>query len=155
MVQLADVTLPDPLGDSSEDSMAIGFHDIRIPSSQLPMALVRDEMLKVMTGLDYSSSALCTMQIAIAEALHNAMEHGNHFDPKKSIHISYQIDSKRIWVAIEDEGTGFDPTRLLAANQSESSTRFARHGLALIGQCCDEFYITPPGNRIELLKYNA
>ena len=95
------------------------------------------------------------MQIAITEALNNAMEHGNGNDPTKTILVSYQIDSQCAWVAIEDDGIGFDATHHIADIQFGVQSRCARHGLALICRCCDEFGITPPGNRIELLKHNA
>lgn len=155
MVQLVDVTIADPVAVHADDDIAITIQNIRIPNSPRQLVRVRSRLLKLMTGLNYSWPARCAMQIAITEALNNAMEHGNGNDPTKSILVSHQIDSQCAWVAIEDEGLGFDATLHIADIQFGVASGCARHGLALIRRCCDEFGITPPGNRIELLKHNA
>lgn len=155
MVQRVDATIANPVAIHADEDITIAFQNVRIPNRQQPLARVRNEILKLMTGLNYSWPTLCAMQIAITEALNNAKEHGNGNDPFKTILVSYQIDSLCAWVAIEDEGTGFDATRHIADIQFDVSSRCSRRGLALIRQCCDEFGITSPGNRIELLKHNA
>ncbi len=155
MVQLVDVTIANPAPAHADDNITVSFQNIRIPNCPPQLERVRNELLKLMTGLNYSWPAVCAMRIAITEALNNAMEHGNGNDPTKTILVSYQIDSQCAWVAIEDEGTGFDAKFHIADIQFGVQSRCARHGLALIRRCCDEFGITPPGNRIELLKHNA
>lgn len=153
MVQLVDVSIADPVAAHSD--IAITLQNVRIPNCSRQLVRVRNELVKLMSDLNYSWPALCAMQIAITEALNNAMKHGNGNDPTKTILVSYQIDSQCFWVAIEDEGIGFDATLHIADIQFGVQSRCARHGLALIRRCCDEFGITPPGNRIELLKHNA
>ena len=153
MVQFGDITLPALAARDAADNITI--QNVRIPSSKEPLACFRAEILKLMTDLNFSWPAMCAMRIAITEALNNAKEHGNGNDPTKTILVSYQIDSQCVWVAIEDEGIGFDAIFHIADIQRGGQLRGARQGLALIRQCCDEFGITPPGNRIELLKHNA
>ena len=155
MIQLVDVTIADSVAAHAADDIAITLQNVTISNCQRSLVRVRNELLKLMAGLSYSWPALCAMRIAITEALNNAMEHGNGNDPTKTILVSYQIDSQCAWVAIEDEGIGFDATLHIADIQFGVAPRCARHGLALIRRCCDEFGITPPGNRIELLKHNA
>jgi len=46
--------------------------------------------------------------LVVDEAVTNAMEHGNKWDPRKSIHLSIWTDSRNIHISIEDEGNGFD-----------------------------------------------
>ena len=155
MIQLVDVTIADSVAAHAYDDIVITFQNVKISNCPRQVVRVRNELLKLMTDLNYSWPALCAMQIAISEALKNAMEHGNGNDPTKSILVSHQIDSQCAWVAIEDEGLGFDAALHIADIQFGVQSRCARHGLALIRRCCDEFGITPPGNRIELLKHNA
>lgn len=153
MVQLVDNTLPALAARDAADN--ITSQNVRIPSSKEPLESVRTEILKLMTGMNFSWPAICAMRIAITEALNNAVEYGNGNDPTKTILVSYQIDSECAWVAIEDEGPGFDAAHYIASIQLGGQLRGTRQGLALIRRCCDEFGITPPGNRIELLKHNA
>lgn len=155
MVQLVAVTIANPVVAHADDGITPAFKSVRISNCQPQSVRVRTELLNLMTGLNYSWPTVCAMQIAITEALNNAMEHGNGNDPTKTILVSHQIDSQCAWVAIEDEGVGFDATHHIADIQFGAQSRCARHGLALICRCCDEFGITPPGNRIELLKHNA
>lgn len=155
MVQLVDVTIANPVVAHADDDTTPPFKNVRIPNCPRQSVRVRSKLLNLMIGLNYSWPAVCAMQIAITEALNNAMKHGNGNDPTKSILVSHQIDSQFAWVAIEDDGLGFDATLHIADIQFDVASGCARHGLALIHRCCDEFGITPPGNRIELLKHNA
>ena len=48
------------------------------------------------------------LALVVDEAVTNAMEHGNKWNPQKVIHLSIWVDDKNIHVSIEDEGDGFD-----------------------------------------------
>jgi anti-sigma regulatory factor (Ser/Thr protein kinase) len=48
------------------------------------------------------------LTLIVDEAITNAMEHGNNWDPDKMITVSARIDNKSLYISIEDEGPGFD-----------------------------------------------
>ena len=48
------------------------------------------------------------MLISLTEAVNNAIKHGNRFDDKKKILVSYRKKPHQILFIISDEGSGFD-----------------------------------------------
>lgn len=47
------------------------------------------------------------LYLIIDEALTNAMEHGNHWEPDKEVKINVSINSQHLKIAISDQGSGF------------------------------------------------
>jgi len=47
------------------------------------------------------------LYLIIDEALTNAMEHGNHWEPHKEVRINVCINSEHLKIAIADQGSGF------------------------------------------------
>jgi serine/threonine-protein kinase RsbW len=49
------------------------------------------------------------LEIAIHEALANAVIHGNHEDPKKQVHVACRCSMDgELLISVQDEGEGFD-----------------------------------------------
>src|SRR6266699_5255475 len=50
------------------------------------------------------------VELALREALSNAMIHGNRLDPRKLVHVRCCCDfGKGVFILVRDQGTGFDP----------------------------------------------
>lgn len=48
------------------------------------------------------------LEVAVREALANAIIHGNHKDPRKHIHVSCRCELDEVSISVRDEGNGFD-----------------------------------------------
>ena len=49
------------------------------------------------------------IEIALREALNNAVTHGNHEDPTKQVHVSFRCQAaKEVSIVVKDEGEGFE-----------------------------------------------
>jgi serine/threonine-protein kinase RsbW len=48
------------------------------------------------------------IELAIREAVINAIKHGNRMDATKSVEITYTLDESSLGVSIRDSGEGFD-----------------------------------------------
>ncbi len=46
--------------------------------------------------------------LSLSEAINNAIVHGNKFNPNKNVTVYYKISSKKLEIAVKDEGAGFD-----------------------------------------------
>ena len=46
--------------------------------------------------------------VSISEGMNNAIKHGNGFDPKKVVELSFELEEKEYRFTIIDEGSGFD-----------------------------------------------
>ncbi len=118
---------------------------------------------------------LYTLNLAIFEALTNALEHGNlgiSYDEKsglvgsgdyinylmdkckkdpycnRKIHIDYHISRSVIKVSIEDEGRGFDAATYMEDVADQVSEEYHGRGLMLIYKIMDKVSFNTTGNRI-------
>ncbi len=95
------------------------------------------------------------VKIALVEALTNAMEHGNKFDPNKKVFIRAEFDAEKATFDIRDEGEGFDFEHLPDPTQKEFLYRPRGRGVYMMRQFMDEVIFHPPGNRVTLIKRRA
>ena len=51
------------------------------------------------------------VDMAVREAVANAIKHGNAQDPAKQVHVDLVLDGRELVIRVEDEGSGFDPAR--------------------------------------------
>ena len=70
------------------------------------------EILGKIESQGWIQQDIFAVHLAVEEALANAIQHGNQFDPNKHIRIGCRLSSDRICVEIADEGAGFDPHSL-------------------------------------------
>jgi len=49
------------------------------------------------------------IDLAVREAVANAIKHGNQGDPEKRVEVVLGYDGDEVVVRVEDEGSGFDP----------------------------------------------
>ena len=51
------------------------------------------------------------VELALREALNNAVVHGNAMDPNKLVEVRCRCErGKGLWLTVKDQGNGFDPT---------------------------------------------
>jgi anti-sigma regulatory factor (Ser/Thr protein kinase) len=73
--------------------------------------------------------------LIIDEALTNAMEHGNHWDPRKNVLVRIIKNKEYISITIEDEGDGFDIDRYYTCDMMRSLNPRGR-GIHIIKHFC-------------------
>ncbi len=89
--------------------------------------------------------------LVIDEALTNAMEHGNKWDPSRMVRIDVQKNARHLEISIEDEGKGFNYAN---AGRSEGVLKNLRprgRGVYIIKQFFEPTW-NEKGNRI-LLRF--
>lgn len=77
------------------------------------------------------------LNLILDEAIINAMEHGNKWDPSKNILIKISLVRKDIQIEIEDEGQGFDFFHKFTPGEIKPKLSERGRGLLLIQQFCD------------------
>lgn len=63
-----------------------------------------------MVGFD--DEAAYWINMAVRESVANAIEHGNKYDPQKSVDIRFTVGVDALRVTVRDYGEGFDPGSL-------------------------------------------
>jgi serine/threonine-protein kinase RsbW len=93
------------------------------------------------------------IELALAEALANAVVHGAKNDPSKIIECDVACDDERgILIVVRDPGAGFDPAKI--ADPCHGENIYANHGrgIYLINQLMDEVQFHKNGTEIRMLK---
>ncbi len=89
------------------------------------------------------------LYLIIDEALTNAMEHGNKWDPGKSILVQVAVKDSRLNISIEDEGNGFNTAVSSARRDADGNLSVRGRGIKIIRKFCNPTWNTK-GNRITL-----
>jgi serine/threonine-protein kinase RsbW len=90
------------------------------------------------------------MLVAVTEAVNNAMQHGNKYDPDKKVNIAYEVDSEQIAFTISDEGHGFDYLNLPDPTDPENLEKPTGRGVFLMKHLADQIIFSENGRVVEL-----
>lgn len=90
--------------------------------------------------------------IALDEAFVNAVKHGNRHDHQKLVRITADLSSKEARFTIEDEGEGFDVTRIPDPRDPKNLFKTSGRGVLLIYNIMDEVEYNERGNRLTMVK---
>jgi len=80
-----------------------------VPSDIVAGQAVQERIIELLEQLNYPPRDIFGVRLALEEALVNAIKHGNHMDPQKSVRVACRIDYEMVRIEIEDEGEGFQP----------------------------------------------
>jgi len=93
------------------------------------------------------------IELALTEALANAVVHGAKSDPSKVIECDVACDDQRgLMIIVRDPGSGFDPSKLSNPCQGENIYSEHGRGIYLINQLMDEVQFHKNGAEIHMLK---
>ncbi len=108
------------------------------------------EIVRQMKCADGREDAI---ELALAEALANAVIHGAKADPSKVIECDVACDeAKGMLIVVRDPGKGFDPATI--PNPCNGENVYSNHGrgIFLINQLMDEVKFHKNGTEIHMLK---
>ncbi len=95
------------------------------------------------------------IHLAVEEALVNAIKHGNHKDPSKSVQFTCRMSGDRIEIQITDEGDGFDPDAVPDPTDEENLEIPSGRGLMLMRCYMSSVEFNPRGNRVTMVKLRS
>jgi serine/threonine-protein kinase RsbW len=93
------------------------------------------------------------IELALTEALANAVVHGAKSDPSKIVECDVACDDKHgILIVVRDPGPGFDPSKIADPCHGENIYSNHGRGIYLINQLMDEVKFHKNGTEIHMLK---
>jgi serine/threonine-protein kinase RsbW len=93
------------------------------------------------------------IELALSEALANAVVHGAKSDPSKIVECDVACDQNRsLLIVVRDPGDGFDPAALPSPVQGENIYSGHGRGVYLITQLMDEVKFLKNGTEIHMIK---
>src|SRR5271156_6034200 len=95
----------------------------------------------------------CDVEVALREALANAVLHGNKRDPCKKVHVSCRIrPAKELSLVVRDEGNGFDPANIPDPASVASAASETGRGIRLMQLFMDDVSFAQGGCEVRLQK---
>ena len=89
--------------------------------------------------------------VAVTEAVNNAIQHGNKYNPNLKVKISYEVESDTISFVITDQGKGFDYYNLPDPTAPENLEKPTGRGVFLMKHLTDQIIFSNNGSSVELL----
>ena len=93
------------------------------------------------------------IELALTEALANAVIHGAKNDPTKIVECDVACDAEHgMLIVVRDPGPGFDPAKIADPRHGENIYSHHGRGIYLINQLMDEVQFHKNGTEIHMLK---
>jgi len=128
--------------------------NLSMPASPESVAAITDAISKILVELEIPESKRFEIDLAVQEALANAVVHGCNGDPSKSIRCRLNKDEAgHIVITVTDPGPGFTPETLKDPHQPENLYGDHGRGVYLIRQLMDEVQFDRGGSEIKMWKY--
>jgi serine/threonine-protein kinase RsbW len=95
------------------------------------------------------------VEIALREALANAIIHGNHENPGKHAHVRCRCEPGEISIAVKDEGRGFDVDKIADPTAPENNGSVHGRGIYQMRALMDEVRFEDGGVAVRMRKSNG
>jgi serine/threonine-protein kinase RsbW len=93
------------------------------------------------------------IEIALREALNNAVIHGNHEDPRKQVHVSCRCQAEEeVSIVVKDEGQGFDTNAVQDPTAPGAIESSHGRGIYLMTALMDEVRFEQSGTVVRMRK---
>jgi anti-sigma regulatory factor (Ser/Thr protein kinase) len=127
--------------------------DVTIPADPRAIPTVTDGVLHVLQEKRWPEERVIEVELALQEALTNAIRHGCKGDVSRKVQCVVTCDNQgEILIVVRDPGTGFDATRLPDPLQTENILKSSGRGIYLINQLMDEVAFRDGGRELQMRK---
>lgn len=98
----------------------------------------------------FDDELFARIQLALNEAVTNAIIHGNNENASKSVYISSSFNEKILEISVQDEGPGFDHAALPDPLEDENLLKESGRGVFLIKQYSDDVSFSNGGRTLTM-----
>ena len=124
-----------------------------IPSKRTAINSAVDEVCRLADRCGCPEDRLTDLEIALREALANAISHGNNLHPGRRVFLRcYAGPGSGILVAVRDEGQGFDPDTVPDPRTADRMHLTHGRGLMLMRELMDHLEFRRGGSEVVLLQ---
>lgn len=127
--------------------------DFQLPGDVESIQPAVDEIMEVVGSLECAEGNQFEVEVALLEALANAVQHGCQDDPSKSIEVCVACEIEQgMLIIVRDPGTGFDPGEIPSPVKGENVFSDHGRGIFLINQLMDDVEYRSGGTEIWMRK---
>jgi serine/threonine-protein kinase RsbW len=110
-------------------------------------------IMDVVRQMECAAGKADSIELALTEALANAVVHGCKSDPSQVIECDVACDEARgMLIVVRDPGPGFDPGKIPSPVLGENIYSSHGRGIYLINQLMDEVEFLKNGTEIHMIK---
>ena len=123
-----------------------------LPSQVAAISPFVDKLMALLRGCGCVPEGVSDVEIALREALANAIIHGNHEDPRKHVHVTCRCEPDEVSIAVKDEGRGFDINKVADPTSPENTRSVHGRGIYLMKALMDEVRFGEHGVVVHMRK---
>ncbi len=144
--------LPEPLTRCEFDTGNLLVKlDAVLPGSISAIPPVIEKIMAVVQEMGCAAGREFAIELALTEALANAIKHGSANDPSKQVQCCVACDHTRgMLIIVRDPGPGFDPASIPNPVVGQNLFATGGRGIYLINQLMDEVRFEKGGTEIHM-----
>lgn len=129
---------------------------LRFPSERSRIAIAVDRVMRAVKASGCVVGQEIEVELALREALDNAVQHGNRLDAGKWVHVRCHCDpDDGVRIVVRDEGPGFDPRPFDAVTSDDPGRPPRGEGLLIMRSYMDKVSFERGGAEVHLHKEPA
>lgn len=132
--------------------------ELKLPSRIESIDEAAISVARLVSRSGMSEEAAFGIDMAVREAIANAIIHGNQLDESKLVEISVTSSSDSVEIRVHDQGAGFNPETIADPTSEENLLKSSGRGIFFVRNFMDEVYwLTPPegGTTVRMIKRTA
>jgi serine/threonine-protein kinase RsbW len=127
--------------------------DSWMPSKIQLISPTVDRLMRLIERLQCVPGKAFDIELALREALGNAVIHGNQEQPEKKVHIRCRCGpGKGIWIIVTDQGKGFDFEKIVDDGLTSDPAGAHGHGIQLMKAYMDDVHFARGGTEVHMRK---
>jgi anti-sigma regulatory factor (Ser/Thr protein kinase) len=124
-----------------------------IPADPAQIPTISAGVMQMLAEKQWPENDMMRVELALEEALANAIRHGCRDDPTKQLQCCVTIDNRgEVMIVVRDPGKGFDPTCVPDPLAPENVLKPSGRGVYLINQLMDEVSFADGGREVQMRK---
>lgn len=127
-----------------------------IPADPTAIATVTDGVTQVLQDKKWPEQDVIAVELALQEAVANAIRHGCNGDKSKQLQCSVACnESGEVVITVRDPGNGFDPSMVPDPLEPQNMLKASGRGIFLINGLMDEVQYADGGREVQMRKRKA
>jgi len=127
--------------------------DFWMPSEVRAISPLVDRLIRLVEGSQCIPGEEFAVELALREALDNAVVHGNEEGPETKVHIRCRcLPGKEICIVVTDQGKGFDFEKIVGNGSASNPASEHGRGIQLMKAYMDDVHFERGGSEVHMRK---
>ena len=123
-----------------------------LPSEVTAISPFVDKLMPLLRNCGCVPGGVSDVEIALREALANAILHGNQQDRRKQVHVTCRCEPDEVSIAVKDEGMGFDINNVSDPTTPQNIGLVHGRGIHVMNAVMDEVRFEEGGTLVHMRK---